>query len=125
MERYPLVRAKLANFAAPGGQKYASLLPPQWGGDVVAPILDNVVFLNSHLGLDNAMYRIIAILTLCCSNPIAAADWPSFRGPRGDGISEETKAPLEWGPTKNLKWMAALPRPGNGSPIVSGGKVFV
>lgn len=52
-----------------------------------------------------------------------AADWPAFRGPQGNGISEETTAPLQW--SKNVKWSAALPQAGNGSPIVSGGFVFV
>src|SRR5947209_12747979 len=59
--------------------------------------------------------------------PLAAqaADWPQFRGPFGDGISPEEKAPLHWGPGKNVRWKAALPGPGNSSPIVSRGHVFV
>lgn len=57
--------------------------------------------------------------------PAQAADWPGFRGPQGNGISQEAKAPLEWSKTKNVKWSAALPQPGNGSPIVSGEFVFV
>src|SRR6185436_966759 len=52
-------------------------------------------------------------------------DWPAFRGANGDGISNEKTAPSEWGPDKNVKWKAALPFRGNGSPIVSNGKVFV
>ncbi len=55
----------------------------------------------------------------------SAADWPAFRGPHGDGVSSETKVPLEWGPEKNIKWKIPLPNKGNSSPIVSKGKVFV
>lgn len=55
----------------------------------------------------------------------AAADWPAFRGPQGNGISAESTAPLEWSKTQNVKWSVPLPQPGNGSPIVSSGKVFV
>lgn len=54
-----------------------------------------------------------------------AADWPMFRGPTGNGHSAEKKAPIEWGPDKNIKWKAALPGPGNSSPIVVGGNVYV
>lgn len=54
-----------------------------------------------------------------------SADWLQFRGPGGTGIAEETSAPLEWGPKKNIVWRAELPGPGNSSPIVSRGKVFI
>lgn len=54
-----------------------------------------------------------------------SADWPAFRGPRGDGISDESGLPVEWGPEKNIKWKAALPDAGNSSPIVVRGRVLV
>lgn len=56
---------------------------------------------------------------------LTAADWPQFRGPNGDGISLEDSAPLTWSKTENVKWRAPLPGPGNSSPIVSQGKVFL
>ncbi|MEO6182027.1 MAG: PQQ-binding-like beta-propeller repeat protein, partial [Verrucomicrobiota bacterium] len=55
----------------------------------------------------------------------AAADWPRFRGPNGDGIATDAKPPTLWSDTKNLKWKSVLPGPGSSSPIVSGGKIFV
>jgi len=54
-----------------------------------------------------------------------AGDWPAFRGPDGNGVAQEDKAPLHWGPGKNVRWQALLPGPGNSSPIVSRGRVFV
>jgi outer membrane protein assembly factor BamB len=54
-----------------------------------------------------------------------ASDWPAFRGPNGDGVAQENKAPLHWGPEKNVRWKVTLPGPGNSSPIVSRGRVFV
>ena len=72
--------------------------------------------------------RILTLASLVCLVCLAgtqAADWPGFRGPQGNGITQEASAPLEWSASKNIKWKAPLPRPGNGSPIVSGGKVFV
>ncbi|MBC8350967.1 MAG: PQQ-binding-like beta-propeller repeat protein [Planctomycetes bacterium] len=52
-------------------------------------------------------------------------DWPGFRGPTGNGISKETSVPKSWNANRNIKWKAPLPRPANGSPIVSNGRVFV
>ena len=66
-----------------------------------------------------------AIAFLCLSVVVSADDWPSFRGPAGDGLSKEKSAPVKWGPKKNVKWKVSLPRPSNGSPIVSNGRVFL
>ena len=62
---------------------------------------------------------------LLAALPLHADDWPSFRGPSGNGLSTEKAAPTTWGPQKNVKWRVPLPQMGNGSPIVSKGKVFV
>jgi len=56
---------------------------------------------------------------------VAAGDWPAFRGPDGNGIAREKQAPLHWAPGLNVRWKAPLPGPGNSSPIVSRGRVFV
>jgi len=60
-----------------------------------------------------------------CVGQIFGGDWPAFRGPHGDGTTEETGLPLDWGPEKNIKWRAPLEAPGNSSPIVTGSRVFV
>lgn len=74
------------------------------------------------------MKRILAVsfvcAALCCSH-VLAADWPGFRGPYGNGYADDGTVPVEWGKDKNVKWKVALPRPGNGSPIVSNGWVLV
>jgi len=54
-----------------------------------------------------------------------AGDWPAFRGPSGNGIAPNEHAPLRWGPGTNVVWKVALPGPGNSSPIVSRGRVFI
>ncbi|MCA9077465.1 MAG: PQQ-binding-like beta-propeller repeat protein [Planctomycetaceae bacterium] len=56
---------------------------------------------------------------------VTAGDWPAFRGPNGDGTTDEKGLPIEWGPEQNIKWKTALPAPANSSPIVSNGRVFV
>ncbi|QDV41792.1 Outer membrane protein assembly factor BamB [Stieleria neptunia] len=54
-----------------------------------------------------------------------AGDWPQFRGPDGKGTAVGEDYPLTWGPEKNIKWKIDLADPGAGSPIVSGGRVFL
>ena len=57
-----------------------------------------------------------------------AGDWPSWRGPTGVGICDETDLPLKWdGKTKeNVLWKAPLKdTTGHSSPIVWGDKLFL
>ncbi len=57
--------------------------------------------------------------------PAAASDWPAFRGPQGNGTTDEPALPLHWGPEQNIRWKFALPEAGDSSPIVSAGRVFI
>src|SRR6185436_20547222 len=66
-----------------------------------------------------------AFLCLASAPIAAAADWPCWRGPHGDGICDETGIPLRWSKTENIGWATALPGKGHSSPIVAGDRVFV
>lgn len=55
----------------------------------------------------------------------ATENWPQFRGPRGDGVSAEKSAPLNWSATENVIWKTALAGEGHSSPIVWGGAIFL
>ncbi len=59
--------------------------------------------------------------------PLAAENWPCWRGPRGDGTSHEQVVPSRWdGPTgKNIAWRVAVPGRGHSSPIVWEDRIFV
>lgn len=65
-----------------------------------------------------------ALPPLLCAMGLAG-DWPAFRGPDGNGIARSDRAPLHWGPDQNIRWKNPLPGPGNSSPIVSRGRVFI
>ena len=52
-------------------------------------------------------------------------NWPSWRGPRGDGSSLDTNIPVGWNINENLVWKTALPGKGHASPIIWGDRVFV
>jgi outer membrane protein assembly factor BamB len=70
-------------------------------------------------------YPFVIICIAILRSSALAEDWPAFRGPRGDGISNESGFPTAWGPDQNIKWKVSLPAPGNSSPIVSNGRVFL
>lgn len=54
------------------------------------------------------------------------ANWPSFRGPTGSGVSGDTAPPTSWdgAKKKNILWKAAVALGGNNSPIVWNNRVF-
>jgi outer membrane protein assembly factor BamB len=64
-------------------------------------------------------------MSIVMSGPIAAEDWPHWRGDRGNGVALEGKPPIQWSDTKNVKWKSVVPGRGSGSPIVWKDKVFV
>jgi outer membrane protein assembly factor BamB len=66
-----------------------------------------------------------ALVGMTVSTFVAADDWPGCRGPRGDGISLETHAPLHWSATENIAWKTPIPGDGRSSPIVVGNRVFI
>lgn len=54
-------------------------------------------------------------------------NWPGWRGPRGDGSSQEAATPVSWnGVTgENIAWKMPIPGAGHSSPIVWEDRVFV
>src|SRR5581483_4706767 len=58
--------------------------------------------------------------------PVAAADWPWWRGPTRNGVAaEKQKVPLKWGESENVLWKSLIPGRGHGSPTVVGDQVFL
>ncbi|MEM6689966.1 MAG: serine/threonine protein kinase, partial [Planctomycetota bacterium] len=45
---------------------------------------------------------------------LLAAEWSRFRGPRGNGVSDEA-VPTSWSAEANLSWKTKLPGPGASS----------
>ena len=65
------------------------------------------------------------ILACTLASPCFAENWPGFRGPTGQGISQEKNLPLTWSLHENLAWRAQIPGIGWSSPIVWEDRVFV
>jgi len=51
--------------------------------------------------------------------------WPQWRGPLGTGEAFDANPPLDWSPTKNIRWKTPIPGRGHGTPIVWGDRVFI
>ncbi len=71
--------------------------------------------------------RLCGVVTagVLIASAAAGADWPGFRGPRGDGVSADRGLPLKWSADENLVWKTKLPGPGTSSPVVCGDRVFL
>ena len=52
-------------------------------------------------------------------------DWPEFRGPTGQGHSDERGLPLVWSETKNVRWKVAIPGRGWSSPAIQGDHIWL
>ena len=52
-------------------------------------------------------------------------DWPWFRGPSRQGISQEKDVPAQWSATSNIRWKTPIPGEGWSSPIAFGDRIFV
>jgi outer membrane protein assembly factor BamB len=59
------------------------------------------------------------------STPTTGSNWPQFRGPGSQGISEEKGLPTQWSDTKNVQWKTPIPGSGHSSPIVWDNKIFL
>ncbi|MFP5260679.1 MAG: PQQ-binding-like beta-propeller repeat protein [Blastocatellia bacterium] len=74
---------------------------------------------------------IVYLLALSVFDPCAArasgegSNWPQWRGPAGQGVSEEKGLPTEWSDTKNVEWKTPIPGRGHSSPIVWGNRIFL
>jgi len=64
----------------------------------------------------------VLLLSLSAAGPVAAGEWPAWRGPGQDGVSPETGLISQWSPAgENLVWRADLV--GRSTPVVFDGRV--
>src|SRR5215470_14914673 len=59
------------------------------------------------------------------SCPLAAEDWPQFRGPDGQGHSGERALPLTWSERENVRWKVPIPGLGWSSPAILGNRIWL
>lgn len=65
------------------------------------------------------------LVGLVVISSVPAVDWMQFRGPGGQGVSDDTGLPEKWSETENIVWKTKLPGPGTSSPITVGDAIFL
>jgi len=66
---------------------------------------------------------VLLVLALCSA--VQAGNWPAWRGPSGQGFSDEKDVLLTWSDNENVKWKVPLAHQGNSTPIVWGNRIFL
>jgi outer membrane protein assembly factor BamB len=72
-----------------------------------------------------AWFTGLLLASISLTGIVRGEDWPWFRGPSRQGISQEKDVPTQWTATSNIRWNTAIPGEGWSSPIVFGDRVFV
>lgn len=73
----------------------------------------------------------IVVLTFSLAkndSPVGAAEtsnWPQWRGPDSQGISNDKNLPTEWSETKNVLWKTEISGRGFSQPVIWGNRVFL
>ena len=68
--------------------------------------------------------RLILLLGGITSVSIAA-NWPAWRGPGGDGVSQEQNLPANWNTSTNITWKIAMPDVSGSTPVIWGENIFM
>lgn len=68
---------------------------------------------------------ILIVVLVVCPSAGRGGEWPSWRGPTGDGVSTETGVPVKWSAGENIAWKTPIPGKGHSSAVVWGDRVFV
>lgn len=76
------------------------------------------------------MRRMLLVLSFALAplSAVPADNWPQWRGPYANGVSDEKNLPTKWGPEENVAWKLALPATtgtSGSTPIVWGDRVFL
>jgi len=67
----------------------------------------------------------VAACVMVGSMTVEAENWPQWRGPSANGISNETNLPVTWTTTENIAWKLPLPAWSGSTPIVWGDRIFL
>lgn len=72
------------------------------------------------------MHRIrVSLVLLLLVSSIQASDWPQWRGPGNNGISEEKGLPVKWSGEENLLFKVKLPGWAGSTPVIVNDQIFL
>jgi outer membrane protein assembly factor BamB len=70
-------------------------------------------------------FWLTSVLALLSTSTLHADNWPHWRGPGGNGISNEKGLPATWSETKNVAWKLPLPGKAGSTPAIWGDRIFL
>lgn len=56
---------------------------------------------------------------------VQADNWPNWRGPLSNGVSNEKNLPVNWSDTENVTWKVAMPDRSGSTPVIWGNTIFL
>jgi outer membrane protein assembly factor BamB len=69
--------------------------------------------------------KLLFLLLLATCTRLHGGDWRQFRGPLGNGVSDERNIPRVLNSSNSVAWRVDLPGEGLSSPIIIGNRIFV
>ncbi len=76
--------------------------------------------------VNNSSSLIVGLTFLIVNTQLTTAeDWPTWRGPTGNGVSTETELPVTWDTEENILWKLAMPEWTGSTPIVWQNQIFL
>jgi outer membrane protein assembly factor BamB len=76
-------------------------------------------------GVCSVLTALTLLAGLVPSDSVRADNWPTWRGPSGNGIADGSDYPIEFGPQKNHHWTHDLNAMGGSTPIVWGDQILM
>ncbi len=67
---------------------------------------------------------VIAVLSIAATAR-AGDNWPQWRGPSLNGVSDERNLPARWTAEENITWKLSLPAWSGSTPIIWGEHIFL
>ena len=77
-----------------------------------------------HTKLTRLALAAATVLIIAAGVTAGEGDWPRFRGPNGQGISDATTVPVKW-TDADYNWKVKLPGTGHSSPVLWGDRLFL
>lgn len=74
--------------------------------------------------MKHAFLLLLAVVA-CSSISLAEDNWPQFRGPRGNGVSDAKDLPVNWSETQSVKWKTPIHGKAWSSPVVWGKQIWM
>lgn len=70
-------------------------------------------------------FLLVLLLSINLRAQSYSENWPNWRGPNNDGVSQTGTPPTEWSDSLNIKWKTPIPGKGIGTPVIWGDQIFL